>query len=202
MKEPSTPRATYDGSLKELAKAHVGLVKALLFFLIITIPASAVCIFFSQHHQMRHIVTYEDEQDYERAWLAWQKEHNDPKMPFYGLKSPEPGIPQIKSSFPGVIAINPEYLYVPTAYSDLLIGCAKILAVFLILHGIGNLLCWFHRLSTLLYSHVAWYLTVLVLVPGVNLLVILALWRSGLKQMRGRGLQVGIFGIDPAKVAA
>ena len=36
MKEPSTPQASYDGSLKELAKAHIGLVWALVY--VLTVP--------------------------------------------------------------------------------------------------------------------------------------------------------------------
>jgi hypothetical protein len=55
-------------------------------------------------------------------------------------------------------------------------------------------------LAALLYPHVCLYLTLLLFVPFLNLLVILLLWWAGLRQMRGRGLRVGFFGIDPARV--
>ena len=48
MKEPSTPQVYYDGSLKELATRHVGLVKAVLFVLVIVPAAYGVAAFFDQ----------------------------------------------------------------------------------------------------------------------------------------------------------
>jgi hypothetical protein len=39
----------------------------------------------------------------------------------------------------------------------------------------------------------------MVLVPFLNLIAILLLLRSALRQMRDRGLRVGMFGIDPAR---
>ena len=148
MKEPSTPQVYYDGSLKELATRHVGLVKAVLFVLVIVPAASWVAAWFQQ------VVFYQ-------AWDAKTQE---------------------------------------TALSVWMKGGSAILAIACISYGAGNLLFRFYRLSALLYPHVALYFTLLVLVPFVNLLVILLLWLAALRQMRGRGLRVGFFGIDPARV--
>ena len=154
MKEPSTPQVYYDGSLKELATRHVGLVKAVLFTLIITIPVSAALIQF-----------------YNVAYFVYQKAE-------YGYA----------------------YVYVKTEYSDLIRVTVATLAAGFMIHGVCNLLYRFYRLSALLYPHVAVYFTLLLFVPFLNLLVILLLWWAGLRQMRGRGLRVGFFGIDPARV--
>ena len=144
MKEPSTPQVYYDGSLKELATRHVGLVKAVLFTLIISIPVAGIS-----------------------------------SLVVHGYLNPYNG---------------------PSPELDLAHTVLIIVAATFSIHGVCNLLYRFYRLSALLYPHVALYFTLLVLVPWLNLLVILLLWRAGLRQMRGRGLRVGFFGIDPARV--
>ena len=92
------------------------------------------------------------------------------------------------------------YSYEDTVYANFFRVSSGILATVLVLHGVISLFLRFYRLAHLLYPHVAWYFTVLLLAPGLNLLVILLLWWAGLKQMRARGLSVGFFGIDPARV--
>jgi hypothetical protein len=138
MKEPSTPQVYYDGSLKELATRHVGLVKAVLFTLIIAAPISAYIIAFFENSKIY--------------------EYTVQRQCGYG------------------------FAYLLVAYAVL------------------NLLFRFYRLAALLYPHVCLYFTLLLFVPFLNLLVILLLWWAGLRQMRGRGLRVGFFGIDPARV--
>ncbi len=148
MKEPNAPQVFFDGSLKELAARHLGLVKAILFALTIVPAAWGVAAFL---HQVVFYVPW-DARAQETALSVWMK------------------------------------------------GGSAILGITCIFYGFGNLLFRFYRLAALLYPHVALYFMLLVLVPFLNILVILLLWRSGLKQMRAHGLRVGFFGIDPAKV--
>jgi hypothetical protein len=77
-------------------------------------------------------------------------------------------------------------------------ACAAFAVVFA-LYGIFNLLYRFYSLIKLLYPHLAFYFTLLVFVPYLNVLVILLLLWGALRQMRRRGLRVGVFGIDPAR---
>jgi hypothetical protein len=148
MKEPNAPQAFFDGSLKEMAARHVGLVKAILFILTIVPAVWGVAALI---HEVFFYVP-RDAQTGETALSVWMK---------------------------GGSLV-------------LLIACLSYAAV--------NLLIRFYRLAALLYPHVALYFMLLVLVPFLNVLVILLLWWAALRQMRARGLSVGIFGIDPAKV--
>ena len=108
----------------------------------------------------------------------------------------------------GVAAfIHQVVFYVPwnereqeTALSVWMKGGSSILGIACISYGFGNLLFRFYRLAALLYPHVCLYFALMLVVPFLNVVVILLLWRSGLKQMRAHGLRVGFFGIDPAKV--
>ena len=52
MKEPSTPQATYDGSLKELAARLVGLISAVLFLLIIPVPLFLAMLWADINHHI------------------------------------------------------------------------------------------------------------------------------------------------------
>jgi hypothetical protein len=148
MKEPNPPQPFFDGSLKELAARHFGLVKAILFVLSIVPAAWGVAAFL---HQVVFYVPW-DARAQETALSVWMK------------------------------------------------GGSSILGITCILYGFGNLLFRSYRLAALLYPHVAVYFMLLVLVPFLNILVVLLLWRSALKQMRAHGLRVGFFGIDPARV--
>ena len=76
---------------------------------------------------------------------------------------------------------------------------ALLLAIGFPVVGAGLLIYRFYRLAKLLYPQLALYFTMMVLVPFLNLVAILLLLRSALRQMRDRGLRVGMFGIDPAR---
>jgi hypothetical protein len=147
MKEPNAPQAFFDGSLKELAARHLGLIKAVLFMLIVAAPLSVGLIAF-----------FEDK----RHWDA--------------------GSNSYVYDFP---------LLRPWGF-----GLAFLLSAYAVL----NLLFRFYRLAALLYPHVCLYFTLMLLVPFLNILVILLIWWIGVRQMGTRGLRVGLFGIDPAKV--
>jgi len=164
MKEPSTPQVYYDGSLKELATRHVGLVKAVLFVLII-VPSVCAAAYFVH------------------------------KEAFYKQRYIES-----TGSYPTRIEAHWQTVHEVTTFSAWMEGAALVLGWVVLAYGAGNLLFRFYRLSALLYPHVALYFTLLLFVPFLNLLVILLLWWAGLRQMRGRGLRVGFFGIDPARV--
>lgn len=192
-----TPRVTYDGSLKDLATRHVGLVKAVLFGLLVAIPLSISALYFSENYSKRYIKDDKEYKEYKEAWVGWQKAHHDPDKPFYNY-TPPPS-PLLDFDVPGVF-VTPLYEYVPTENSDLIIAVARGSGVLLLLFGVLNLLYRFYRLAASLYSHVCLYFTLLLFVPFLNLLIILLLWWAGLKQMRARGLSVGFFGIDPARV--
>ena len=198
MKEPSAPQVTYDGSLKELAARHVGLVKAVLFALLIAIPLSISALYFSENYFMRYISDSKEYIEYREAWVEWQKAHPDPNKPFYKYTKPHPLLDF--ETIGETVFETPLHVYVPTAKSDLIIAVARGSGVLLLLLGLLNLLYRFYRLAASLYSHVCLYFTLLLLVPFLNLLVILLLWWAGLKQMRARGLSVSFFGIDPARV--
>jgi hypothetical protein len=198
MKEPSAPQVTYDGSLKELAARHVGLVKAVLFALLIATPLSISALYFSENYSKRHIKNNKDYKEYKEAWVGWQKAHHDPDKPFYNYTPPPSPLLDF-DDLPGEF-VTPLHEYVPTANSDLIIAVARGSGVLLLLLGVLNLLYRFYRLAASLYSHVCLYFTLLLFVPFLNLLVILLLWWAGLRQMRARGLSVGFFGIDPARV--
>ena len=164
MKEPIAPQFYYDGSLKELAARHVGLIKALLFALII-VPAVCGTAYFVHKEAFYHQRYIESTGSYStRVEAHWQTVHE------------------------------------VTTFTTWMEGAALVLGWVVLAYGAGNLLFRFYRLSALLYPHVAIYFTLLVLVPWLNLLVSLLLWRAGLRQMRGRGLRVGFFGIDPSRV--
>jgi hypothetical protein len=157
MNEPEAPHGYYDGPLKELAARHLGLIKAILFALLIALPAT---LFFGYL--------------YENAFLEYKEVSHGPYGPIR------------------------DWVYVPTKYSDLIRFAYASFAVVLAVYGIFNLLYRFCRLIKLLFPHLAFYFTLLVFVPFLNVLVILLLLWGALRQMRRRGLRVGVFGIDPA----
>jgi hypothetical protein len=198
MKEPVAPQPFFDGSLKELATRHLGLVRAVFFALLVALPLSIFALNFSESYCRRLIRDNKDYMEYKAAWVAWQKVHSDPHKPFYDYIPPDPGLPDL-DDLPGVFE-TPLYLYVPTENSDLIIALARGSAVFLLLCATVNLLYRFNGLAVLLFPHVGVYFTLMLFVPFLNILVILLLCRAGLKQMRARGLRVGFFGIDPARV--
>lgn len=137
MKEPSTPQASYDGSLKELAKSHVGLVTALLFLFIIPIPLAVIGL-----------------------WM------------------------EAKGSIPA------------SPYREM---CEW---AFVSAWAIGYALIFYQsvRMIRLLFPFMWLTLSGIAFVPITPLPLALILWACAIRQLRARGLQVGIFGINPAKV--
>lgn len=137
MKEPTAPQVYYDGSLKELASAHVGLVKAVLFIFVLPIPLLLLGIFMDT-------IRYS-------------------------------GYPEIKSAF----------LY--AFYGSILIA-------------IGWIFWRCARLARILFPHVAMVLAACAIIPPLSLGVAFFLWFCALRQLRARGLHVGVLGIDSARV--
>lgn len=198
MKEPSAPHVHYDGSLKELATRHVGLVRAVFFALLVALPLSIFAFNFSENYCRRSIRDNKEYMEYKAAWVAWQKVHSDPHRPFYDYIPPDPGFLDL-DDLPGVFEI-PLYLYVPTENSDPIIALAHGSGVFLLLCAMLNLLYRFNGLAALLFPHVGVYFTLMLLVPFLNVIVLLLLWWFGVRRMRDRGLRAGFFGVDPARV--
>ncbi len=141
MKEPSAPQITYDGSLKELAKAHVGLVWALIY--VLTVPVG--------------------------VWGLWFAAYS-----LYGVHN----------------GWRMDVSLVVTSFIDVIPGC------------IGIYLIWSHciRLGRLLFPHLSLVFCAFAVFPLTSLPLVIFLWVSAIRQLRARGLQVGIFGINPAKV--
>ena len=137
MKEPNAPQVYYDGSLKELASSHVGLVAALLFLFIIPIPLVVIGL-----------------------WM------------------------EAKSSIPA------------SPYREM---CEW---VFILAWAIGYALIFYQsvRMIRLLFPFMWLTLSGIAFVPLTTLPLALILWVCAIKQLRARGLHVGIFGINPAKV--
>lgn len=132
-----TPRVTYDGSLKDLAKAHVGLVNAVIFVFILPLPLLFLGLFFE----------------------------------FIGYD-------------------GTETMTVAFGYSFL---TSVIVAVIWLFWRCG-------QLARLLFPHVAVVLSAAAIIPPVSLCVACFLWVCAIRQLRARGLQVGVLGIDPTKV--
>lgn len=183
MNEPAGPHGFYDGPVKELAARHLGLIKAIFFLLLVSLPGwffSWVSIGNVRVDYRRH---YEaSSYGPARVEVKWEDFHDYQK--------------QLKDEFVGVRVFNyPVSLDVGrnTYYGLLTLAWAFALM------GVGLLLYRFYCLVKLLYPHLAFYFTLLVLVPFLNLIVILLLLWGTLRQMRQRGLRVGVFGIDPAR---
>ncbi len=157
MNELEAPHGYYDGPLKELAARHLGLIKAFLFALLITIPIFCFLMIGAENARIR---------DY----------------------ADKPSVSVIYGFEVG----SREY-YHPIKFA------LAIAAIVFLFHGACNLVYRFYRLIKLLYPHLTFYFTLLVFVPFLNVMVILLLLWGALRQMRRRGLRVGVFGIDPAR---
>jgi len=137
MKEPSSAQATYDGSLKELAGVHVGLVSSVLFLFILPLPMYLVGVMLKMNGTL-------PDQPY-RAVLA------------------------------GIFL-----LACAIGYASILYNCI--------------------RLARLLFPFIWFTLSGVALVPITTIPMAIIFWVCAIRQLRARGLQVGIFGINPAKV--
>ncbi len=189
MNESPAPHGFYDGPMKMLAASHLGLIRALFFLLLAILPVSWLSGFM-----------YFEECD---IWV--KRQYPATTSSYY---------PYTEQPARVVVEWIPAHKYSPSdnfveakvaGFSVSLGVCQAASLVFLLLAcgfpllGVGLLIYRFYRLAKLLYPQLAFYFTMLILVPFLNLIAILLLLRSALRQMRERGLRVGMFGIDPAR---
>ena len=189
MNESPGPHGFYDGPIKILAGCHLGLIRA-IFFLLLASPPLSLISFFVGYDQCRISVTrqypatkesyYPYAEQPARAGVEWIRAQN--------FSSSEKFVEARVTVFPVSLGV-----------CQAVSLAALLLAWGFPLAGIGLLIYRFYRLARLLYPQLALYFTMMVLVPFLNLVAILLLLRSALRQMRDRGLRVGMFGIDPAR---
>jgi hypothetical protein len=191
MNESPGPHGFYDGPVKVLAARHLALIKAIFFLLLVSLPGVFLCVLADKSGYLRVKRNYPAvESSYLYPGRAAQVRDEAISPSSYDSSRDE----IIGSYFLG-FPVGPWYL---RSHRELQIACGVLAFVFALLGG-GMLLFRFYRLSKLLYPQLAFYFTLLVLVPFLNLIVIFLLLWSALRQMRARGLRVGIFGIDPAR---
>lgn len=140
MREYSGRETLWHTTLKQLAQAHLRLVKTAFWFILIVLPVYATAL----------------------------------------------------------AAINGYILKDSNRQDNIEIGCTAMVLVYVIWHVRMTFAS--RGLATLLYPQLRNHITALSFLPCFNFLVYFLLWRSSLLQMRSRGVQVGIFGIDPSKV--
>ena len=189
MNESPAPHGFYDGPIKMLAGCHLGLIRA-IFFLLLASPPVSLTSFFVGYDQCRISVP--------RQYPATKSEFYP-----YAEQPARAGVEWIRaynySSSEKFVEASVAGFSVSLGVCQTVSLAALLLAWGFPLVGAGLLIYRFYRLARLLYPQLALYFTMLVLVPFLNLIVILLLLRSALRQMRDRGLRVGMFGIDPAR---
>ena len=191
MNEPAGPHGFYDGPVKELAARHLGLIKAIFFLLLVSLPGVFLCVLAGESGYLRVKRKYAAVPSSYLSYARAEEVRDEAISPSSYDSSRDEIIGSYFLGFP----VGPWYL---RSHRELQIACGVLAFVFALLGG-GMLLFRFYRLSKLLYPQLAFYFTLLVLVPFLNLIVIFLLLWSALRQMRARGLRVGIFGIDPAR---
>lgn len=191
MKESPGPHGFYDGPLKVLAAGHLGLIRAIFFLFLVSLPGAFLCGAIAQGS---------------RACEITVKRHYPPEST--GGYTVRPARVEVFTAGFHNYDQWPADEFVEARVFGFATGlgvCQSIyrglnISVFgFALMGAGLLLYRFYRLAKLLYPQLAFYFTLLVLVPFLNLIVILLLLWNALRQMRRLGLRVGIFGIDPAR---
>ena len=189
MNESPVPHGFYDGPIKMLAGYHLGLIRAIFFLLLVSLPLSLIS-FFVGDEECRISVT--------RQYPATKKSYYP-----YAEQPARAGVEWIRaqnfSSSEKFVEARVAGFSVGLGVCQAVSLTALLLAFGFPLVGAGLLIYRFYRLARLLYPQLALYFTMMVLVPFLNLVVILLLLRSALRQMRDRGLRVGMFGIDPAR---
>jgi len=189
MNESPAPHGFYDGPIKMLAASHLGLIRAIFLLLLAILPVSWLSgfmyfeecdIWVKRQYPATTSSYYPYTEQPARVVVEWIPAHK---------YSPSDNFVEAK------VAGFPVSLGVCQAVSQ----SALLLAWGVPLLGVGLLVYRFYRLAKLLYPQLALYFTMMVLVPFLNLIAILLLLRSALRQMRDRGLRVGMFGIDPAR---
>ncbi len=177
--ELEAPHGYYDGPLKELAARHLGLIKAVFLLLLVYLPVGFIGgtgVLSRASWTIVETYDYPKRTEEKRDWSY----HHPPK----DAKS-------VSYSYAGFSVGKEEYEFI---YDN-----APRLFLAILLCGFGFLTYRFYRLAKLLYPHLASCFTLLVFFPFLNVLAILLLLRTALRQMRRRGLRVGVFGIDPAR---
>jgi hypothetical protein len=189
MNESPAPHGFYDGPIKMLAGCHLGLIRA-IFFLLLAVPPVSLTSFFVGMEECSISVT----RQYPATKLSYYP---------YAEQPAREGVEWIRANN---YSASEKFVEAKVAGFSVSLGvcqtvslAALLLACGFPLLGVGLLIYRFYRLARLLYPQLALYFTMLVLVPFLNLIVILLLLRSALRQMRDRGLRVGMFGIDPAR---
>ena len=187
MNEPLVPHGFYDGPVKELAARHLALIKAVFILLLITLPGSVFVAAVVDNHRSP---TYQVERrDGSRVVIINEVYNFSNSYRTQYDKDTDTIIAYNYAGFRGISKGWVEFLEVALPF---LFCC-------ILIHGLGLLFYRFFRLAQLLYPHMVFYFTALVLVPFLNVVVIFLLLRSALYQMRQMGLRVGVFGIDPAR---
>lgn len=182
MNELEAPHGYYDGPLKELAARHLGLIKAVFLLLLVYLPVGWCGGAVAHDFLPKAEWTISS-----RSYQSGSAENRR-----YSGNYPPDDARLVSYSYAGFAVGKSEYEFLRD-YSF------PFLFFLFALSGIGLLAYRFYRLAKLLYPHLAFYFTLLVFVPFLNVLVILLLLWGALRQMRRRGLRVGIFGIDPAR---
>ena len=181
MNELEAPHGYYDGPLKELAARHLGLIKAVFLLLLVFLPVGFFGFILTSERYPRAEWTILETGYFSTALVETRDRGRYPPKGAQSVSYSYAGFPVDKEVY--------EFLgdKVPLLFQAIM------------LCGVGFLIYRFHRLAKLLYPHLAFYFTLLVFVPFLNVLVILLLLWGALRQMRRRGLRVGVFGIDPAR---
>lgn len=189
MNETPEPHGFYDGSVKILAGCHLGLIRAIFFLLLVSPLVSFICGFMY----------------FEQCKISVMR-HYPAREGSYPSYSSEPARDVVERIRAYEYSPSAKFVEAKVAGFSVSLGVcqsvsqtALLLAIGFPLAGFCLLVYRFYRLARLLYPQLALYFTMMVLVPFLNLVAILLLLRSALRQMRDRGLRVGMFGIDPAR---
>jgi len=189
MNESPGPHGFYDGPIKILAGCHLGLIRAIFFLLLVSPPVSFLSGFmYLEQCDIKVMRQYpatkssyypyaEQPAREEAVWIRASSSYSSDKI--------------VEAQVAGFSVSLGLFQAVSMAALILMFGFPLL--------GAGLLIYRFYRLARLLYPQLALYFTMMVLVPFLNLVAILLLLRSALRQMRDRGLRVGMFGIDPAR---
>ena len=189
MNESPAPHGFYDGPIKMLVGCHLGLIRAICFLLLAAPPVSLTS-FFVCFDQCRVSVIRQYPASTESYYPYAPKPAYEAKVLIsaYSYGSSDKFVEARVAGFPASLGVCQAVSLV-----------ALLLAWGVPLLGVGLLIYRFFRMAKLLYPQLALYFTMMVFIPFLNLIVILLLLRSALRQMRDRGLRVGMFGIDPAR---
>lgn len=189
MNESPGPHGYYDGPIKILAGCHLALIRAIFFLLLVSPTVCLVSTFL--YNDLCRISVMRHYPARENGYPSYSREPArdvEERIRAYEYSSDQKFVEARVAGF----SVS---LWVCQAVSQ----TALLLAIGFPLAGFCMLVYRFYRLARLLYPQLALYFTMMVLVPFLNLVAILLLLRSALRQMRDRGLRVGMFGIDPAR---